>query len=95
VRNSGFTGTDEDIFDEFESANDENIWEPITPFTTSKLPVFPVNDLPVILSEYVRAGAETTQTVPDMAATASLAILAIALQGKFAIEGKKDWRESR
>ena len=37
--------------------------------------------------------AETTQTSPEMAATASLAILALSLQGKFLIEGKKDWRE--
>jgi hypothetical protein len=63
------------------------------PFKNISLPTFPANELPAVISDYVRAVAETTQTSLDMAATASLATLALSLQGKFLIEGKKDWRE--
>ena len=83
----------EDIFDEFEKSEDIPIWEPPTPFDSIVLPKFPVDDLPLAVSDYVRAVAETTQTAIDMAAVASLAVLALSLQGKFNIEGKKDWRE--
>jgi len=103
LRQSGFTSKQNhdnaDIFDEFEnhekSENDNNItvWETPVPFDDINLPEFPVNELPVIISDYVRAVAETTQTMPDMAATASLAIIALCSQGKFVIEGKKDWIE--
>lgn len=68
-------------------------WEAPVPFKSVNLPMFPVNELPTIVSDYTRAVSETTQTSPDMAATAALAILALSLQGKFLIEGKKDWRE--
>ena len=68
-------------------------WEAPIPFKSVDLPAFPVNELPVVIGDYVRAVAETTQTSPDMAATAALAVLALSLQGKFTIEGKKDWRE--
>ncbi|MCL1858267.1 MAG: YfjI family protein [Oscillospiraceae bacterium] len=80
-----------DIFDELQ--NNPVVWETPIPFKNINLPNFPVNDLPVVISDYVRAVSETTQTSPDMAATAALAILALSLQGKFLIEGKKDWRE--
>lgn len=98
AKNAGFTSEAnenkaEDIFDEFEHTDDVPIWEQPIPFDSLTLPSFPVNELPVIFAEYVRAVAETTQTAPDMAATASLAVLALSLQGKFMIEGKKDWRE--
>ena len=56
-------------------------------------PTFPVDALPSVLRDYVTAVAETTQTSPDMAAAASLAVLAICAQGKFVISGKKDWAE--
>ena len=68
-------------------------WQKPIVFKNINLPAFPVEVLPCIISDYVRAVAETTQTSPDMSATASLAILALSLQGKFLIEGKKDWRE--
>jgi len=68
-------------------------WQKPIPFKNVNLPAFPVEVLPCIISDYVRAVAETTQTSPDMSATAALAILALSLQGKFLIEGKKDWRE--
>lgn len=68
-------------------------WELPLPFKSVDLPSFPVDELPFFIGDYVRAVAETTQTSPDMAAVASLAILALCLQSKFVIEGKKDWRE--
>ena len=80
-----------DIFDELQ--NNSDVWEMPIPFKIVDLPPFPVNTLPFVVEEYVRAVAETTQTSPDMAAVASLAILALCLQGKFKIEGKKDWQE--
>ena len=69
------------------------VWETPIPFDEYKLPTFPVEALPPILRDYVRAVAETTQTSPDMAAAASLAVVAICAQGKFCISGKKDWAE--
>ena len=98
LRNAGFTPNHEsheygDIFDEFENNRDIPVWERPTPFDDISLPPFPVNELPVIISDYVRAVAESTQTAPDMAATAALAVLSLCLQGKYTIEGKKDWRE--
>jgi hypothetical protein len=74
-------------------SEDNMTWEQPIPFKNVDLPTFPVNELPFLVGEYVRAVAETTKTSPDMAATASLAILALCLQGKFTIEGKKDWVE--
>jgi len=82
-----------DIFDELNIAKDISVWEAPIPFKNVDLPKFPVDALPAIVGDYVLAVAETTQTSPDMAAVASLAILALCLQGKFKIEGKKDWVE--
>ena len=80
-----------DIFSELQ--NNPAVWESPIPFKVVDLPSFPVDELPFVVEEYVRAVAETTQTSPDMSAVASLAILALCLQGKFKIEGKKDWIE--
>ena len=65
--------------------NDPNTWETPVPFDSVKIPEFPVNELPVIISDYVRAVAESAQVSPDMAAVASLATLALCLQGKYFI----------
>jgi len=82
-----------DIFDKLNETKDISVWESPIPFKSVDLPAFPVDELPCIVENYVRAVAETTQTSPDMAAVSSLAILALCLQGKFKIEGKKDWQE--
>ena len=76
-----------------EVYNAPAVWETPIPFDEYKLPTFPVDALPSVLRDYVNAVAETTQTSPDMAAAASLAVLAICAQGKFVISGKKDWAE--
>ena len=57
------------------------------------LPPFPVDALPSKLKPYVEAVAETTQTPVDMAATASLAVMASCVQGKYAVKAKADWTE--
>ena len=68
-------------------------WETPIPFNDFTLPEFPTDALPPAIRDYVEAVAETTQTSADMAAVASLAILAICAQGKYRIWGKPDWWE--
>ena len=95
LKSANFTAEnpETDIFDKFNNTKDISVWESPVPFKSTNLPKFPVDALPAIVGDYVRAVAETTQTSPDMAAVASLAILALCLQGKFKIEAKKDWIE--
>lgn len=68
-------------------------WEEPLPFTKPVLPEFPVNALPKCIADYVYAVAETTQTPVDMAATSSLAILSLCMQGKYDVQAKPDWTE--
>lgn len=68
-------------------------WDTPIPFNDFDLPEFPTDALPPAIRDYVEAVAETTQTSADMAAVASLAILAICVQGKYRIWGKPDWWE--
>lgn len=68
-------------------------WDTPIPFNDFHLPDFPTDALPPAIRDYVEAVAETTQTSADMAAVASLAILAICVQGKYRIWGKPDWWE--
>jgi hypothetical protein len=70
-----------------------SVWEQPIPFRNMDLPAFPTDKLPMIISNYVQAAAEATQTSSDMSAVGSLAILALSTQGKFKIRGKKDWIE--
>lgn len=68
-------------------------WDTPIPFEKPSLPTFPVDALPKIIKDYVVAVAETTQTPVDMAATASLAIMSLCMQGRYRIDGKADWNE--
>ena len=68
-------------------------WDTPIPFEKPKLPTFPVDALPKIIKDYVVAVAETTQTPVDMAATASLAIMSLCMQGRYRVIGKADWNE--
>ena len=68
-------------------------WQPPTPLTKSDLPAFPVHCLPHILRDFAKAVAESTQTPICMTASILLAIVATAIQGKYIIQGKKDWTE--
>lgn len=69
------------------------LWEQPIPFDEISLPDFPVDALPDAIADYVHAVAESTQTPPDMAATAALAIVALTMQGKYKVRGKDDWIE--
>lgn len=71
----------------------EIIWDAPIPFDKVSLPTFPVDALPKVIKDYVVAVAETTQTPVDMAATASLAIMSLCMQGRYRIDGKADWNE--
>ncbi|MDD4057091.1 MAG: DUF3987 domain-containing protein [Bacilli bacterium] len=68
-------------------------WDTPIPFEKPTLPTFPVDALPKIIKDYVVAVAETTQTPVDMAATASLAIMSLCMQGRYKVIGKADWNE--
>lgn len=68
-------------------------WDTPIPFEKPTLPTFPIDALPKIIRDYVVAVAETTQTPVDMAATASLAIMSLCMQGRYRIDGKADWNE--
>ena len=78
---------------DFEPISNPVVWEKPIPFHEITLPSFPTDALPEIVRNYVLAVSETTQTSPDMAATASLPVLALAVQGKYRILGKADWIE--
>lgn len=60
-----------------------NQFAAITPLQPEKssLPEFPVDCLPQIIGEYVRAVSEHSQTAPDMAAVIALGVLSVCLQG--------------
>ncbi len=68
-------------------------WEIPRPLEEFQLPAFPVDCLPRRLREWVTQLSAFTATPTDMAAVASLAVLATATQSKFEIEGKKDYTE--
>lgn len=68
-------------------------WEQPIPFDEITLPDFPTQALPKVLSEYILAIAEDTQTPPEMASMAVLGTLATALQGKFKISPKNGYCE--
>lgn len=69
------------------------VWEEPIPFGRYKLDPFPVDSLPEDIGDYVKAVAESTQTPVDMAGTAALTLIAVCVQGKYAIRGKSDWIE--
>jgi hypothetical protein len=67
----------------------ERRFQPLVPLKgqEGKLPPFPVDCLPAVLRDYVRAVAEHSQTAVDMAAVIGLGVLAVCLQGKYVVEG--------
>jgi len=75
------------------NASGDVVWEEPIPFDDIRLPPFPVDALPEVIGNYVRALSESTQTPVDMAASAVFPILSVCLQGKYKIRGKQDWYE--
>ena len=59
-----------------------------------KIPKFPIEAFPDKLKQYGVELAEELQVPVDMVATAMLATVALANQGKYMIEGKEGWIES-
>ena len=68
-------------------------WSEPIPFEKAETEAFPLDALPPVLSEYVSAVAESTQTPVDMAGTVAISILSTCLQGKYRVQGKPDWIE--
>lgn len=68
-------------------------WSEPIPFESAETEAFPLDALPPVLSEYVSAVAESTQTPVDMAGTVAISILSTCLQGKYRVQGKPDWIE--
>lgn len=73
----------------------EDEFPPIKDLSTEEysLPYFPVEALPAVIGEYVKAVSKHTQTTPDMAGTIALGVLAVCVQGKYQIEGSVGYYE--
>ena len=59
----------------------------------SELPPFPVDFLPKVMQDYVKAVAAYSQTSEDMAAVIGIGVLAVCLQGKFLVQGTPGYTE--
>lgn len=68
-------------------------WETPVGFTALDLPPFPIEALPSVLADFVRAEAEFSQTPLDMAGMLSLAACAAAIGRAAIVEVKPDYRE--
>lgn len=69
-------------------------WEKPKPLEKEvRLPSFPLDALPLVVRNYVKAVSESTATPIDMCAVASLAVIAGTVQGKYRIRGKPDYFE--
>jgi len=68
-------------------------WETPIPFDEIFTPNFPVDALPSVISAYVLALAESTQTPVEMGAALSLGILATAIQRNYDVAVTADWKE--
>lgn len=68
-------------------------WEEPLPFGRYRIMPFPLDALPGEIRDYAAALSESVQTPVDMAGCAVLSVIATCVQGKYVIEGKKDWVE--
>lgn len=68
-------------------------WEEPIPFSRYSMARFPIEALPKDIADYAAAVAESTQTPVDMAGAVAISILSVCLQGKYRVQGKKDWFE--
>jgi hypothetical protein len=68
-------------------------WGDIVLFDTVETPPFPVDCLPSIVADYVKAVAENTQTAIEMSGVLALGVLAIVMQGKAIIQVNNDYSE--
>ena len=88
-----------EVADKFEGVQEKRCKDTFAPFAPfappdiSKLPVFPVDKLPPVLREFVKAVAENLQVPIDMPAASALAIVSACAQGKFVVNVKPGWTE--
>lgn len=68
-------------------------WERPAEFTALDLPPFPLDALPPVLADFVRAESEFSQTPPDMAAMLCLAACGAAIGKHAVVEVKPGYRE--
>ncbi len=75
--------------DNGSTTSDRDKFLPIVPLRqlNSNLPPFPMNCLPTTIRDFVSAVSAHSQTAPEMAAAISLGVMAVALQGKYEVEG--------
>jgi hypothetical protein len=68
-------------------------WEEPIPLSKCCVAQFPLDALPKPVEDYVEAVAESAQAPVDMAASVALSMISVAAQGKYRIQGKRDWTE--
>lgn len=85
-------GTREKLLALIDQMDQEPEWEPLLPLEVHQTPVCPLDCLPLEIEAFCRELSTETQTPPDLAAMASLAQLAICLQGRFAVNPLPSWR---
>jgi replicative DNA helicase len=73
------------------SENGAEPWPPLP--SQGALPPFPVEALPTVVSEWVKATAEATQTPIDLAACSALGVLSACVAGAVQVEVAPGWRE--
>lgn len=64
-----------------------------TPFKATKVEPFPVNCLPTVVADYVKAVSENTQTPLEMSGVLMLGVLATVMQGKYIVSINQDYSE--
>ena len=69
-----------------------NEWKQPKDLKDYKLPKFPTEAIPPSLKRYIIELSEELQVPEDMVGTSILGILSICNQGKYFIEGKKNWQ---
>jgi len=63
------------------------------PFEKEDVPLFPIDSLPIIVSNYVKAVSENTQTSHELSGILSLGVLAVSQQGKNIVQVTPDYHE--
>ena len=67
--------------------NEPELWELPEAFEKNVfLPSFPINSLPVVLAEYLKAVSSFVQVAPEMGALPMLSVLSLCLQGKAVVK---------
>lgn len=79
--------------EQWEQDKEPEEWSAPVPLDEEVLPLFPVECLPPVMGDYVKAVAEAVQVPVDMTAVAALVTCALCVQKKFLVKGKENWLE--